>query len=250
MANLLGGGNDEIDFDKAASAFPDIDLDGDIFDIPTSGSGGAASFDINSFEPTPIGRDVAVTGDEDGVIEKFESEFPELDDTPAIPPAIPLQQQSSFQSPQTFAPRPQNSTVSTPFLKQPIDEEEPDVIREWRERQAAEITKRDEESKARRQDTIAKAERSLDKFYEEYSTKRKAQIAQNKDDESAFVTDLTESLAQGTTWDRISKLIELKDSQSKTLARAGPGTTELTRFREVLLRLRREGESAPGAAGY
>jgi hypothetical protein len=79
MANLLGGGNDEIDFDKAASAFPDIDLDGDIFDIPTSGSGGAASFDINSFEPTPIGRDVAVTGDEDGVIEKFESEFPELD---------------------------------------------------------------------------------------------------------------------------------------------------------------------------
>lgn len=72
----------------------------------------------------------------------------------------------------------------------------------------------------------------------------------SRDDEAAFLSDLTESLAQGTTWDRICKLIELKDSQSKTLARAGPGTTELLRFREVLLRLRREGESAPGAAGY
>ena len=71
-----------------------------------------------------------------------------------------------------------------------------------------------------------------------------------RDDEAAFLSDLTESRAQGTTWDRICKLIELKDSQSKTLARAGPGTTELLRFREVLLRLRREGESAPGAAGY
>ncbi|KAI0035615.1 clathrin light chain [Vararia minispora EC-137] len=251
MADLLGGGNDDIDFDKAASAFPDISLDGmdDIPNIPGSAAGGAG-FDIDSFEPTPIQRDITVTGDNDGVIEKFENEFPELEDTPALPPPVPLQQQPSFSSPQTFAPRPQNSTVSTPFLKQPIEDEEPEVIREWRERQAAEIAKRDEESKARRQDTIARAERALDQFYEEYSTKRKAQIAQNKDDEAAFLADLTESLAQGTTWDRICKLIELKDSQSKTLARAGPGTTELTRFREVLLRLRREGDSAPGAAGY
>ena len=52
--------------------------------------------------------------------------------------------------------------------------------REWRERQQEEIAKRDEESKARRQETISKAERALDNFYEEYTAKRKAQIAQNK----------------------------------------------------------------------
>jgi len=167
-----------------------------------------------------------------------------------LPPTIPLQQ-PAYGAPSTpFAPRPHNSALSTPFLNQAVSEEEPEVIREWRERQQAEIAKRDEESKARREDSVAKAERSLDQFYEEYTAKRKAQIAQNKDDEAAFLNDLTESLAQGTTWDRICKLIELKDSQSKTLARAGPGTTELLRFREVLLRLRREGDSAPGAAGY
>ncbi|KZV66735.1 hypothetical protein PENSPDRAFT_612326, partial [Peniophora sp. CONT] len=237
----------DIDFDAAASAFPDISLDG-TGDFPLSTSGGGG-FDIDSFDPEPVSRDVAVTGDEDGVIEKFESEFPELESTPALPPVV--QQTPSFGAPSTpFAPRPQASANPTPFLAQAVQEEEPDVIREWRERQQEEIAKRDEESKARRQETISKAERALDNFYEEYTASRKAQIAQNKDDESAFISDLTESLAQGTTWDRICKLIELKDSQSKTLARAGPGTTELLRFREVLLRLRREGESAPGAAGY
>ena len=68
--------------------------------------------------------------------------------------------------------------------------------------------------------------------------------------EAEYVGSLTDSLSQGTTWDRICELVELQNSQSKTLARAGPGTTELSRYREVLLRLRREGTSAPGAAGY
>jgi Clathrin light chain len=71
-----------------------------------------------------------------------------------------------------------------------------------------------------------------------------------RDSEEKYLTELTDSLSRGTTWDRICELVELQNSQSKTLARAGPGTTELSRFREVLLRLRREGTSAPGAAGY
>ena len=61
---------------------------------------------------------------------------------------------------------------------------------------------------------------------------------------------MTDSLSTGTTWQRISDIIELENSQSKTIARSGAGTTDLTRFKEVLLRLKREGESAPGAAGY
>ena len=64
------------------------------------------------------------------------------------------------------------------------------------------------------------------------------------------MASLTDSLSAGTTWERISKIIELENSQSKTIARAGPGTTELGRFKEVLLRLKREGDAAPGASGY
>ena len=71
-----------------------------------------------------------------------------------------------------------------------------------------------------------------------------------RETEEAFLQHLTDSLSTGTTWERICDFIELENSQSKTLARAGTAMTDLSRFKEVLLRLRREGECAPGAAGY
>ncbi|KAG2043886.1 hypothetical protein BDR03DRAFT_1087318 [Suillus americanus] len=71
-----------------------------------------------------------------------------------------------------------------------------------------------------------------------------------RDEEGDFLESLSSSLTKGTTWERICEIIELQNSQSKTIARAGPGTTDLSRFKEVLLRLKREGTAAPGAAGY
>ncbi|KAF8483651.1 clathrin light chain-domain-containing protein [Russula ochroleuca] len=248
MADLLDDA--DIDFDRAASAFPDISLDGES-DIPfatppshTPPPGGP--FDLDAFGgPTPA-RDVRVTGhDDDDEIGKFESEFPELD-TVNLPSSQP-----TFGALPPFAPRPQPSALSaTPIFNQPIDAEEPEVIRQWRERQADEINARDERSKTRRQETISKAERAIDQFYEDYNAMRKRQIRENKDSEAEYLSSLTDSLSRGTTWDRICELVELQNSQSKTLARAGPGTTELSRYREVFLRLRREGTGAPGAAGY
>lgn len=73
---------DDIDFDRAASAFPDISLDGDIPNIPESAAPPAAagntSFSFDDFEP-PRERttEVKITGDDE--IEKFESEFPEIE---------------------------------------------------------------------------------------------------------------------------------------------------------------------------
>jgi hypothetical protein len=52
--------------------------------------------------------------------------------------------------------------------------------RQWRERQADEINARDERSKTRRQETISKAERAIDQFYEDYNAMRKRQIRENK----------------------------------------------------------------------
>ena len=61
---------------------------------------------------------------------------------------------------------------------------------------------------------------------------------------------MSAALSQGTTWERICDTVELQNSQSKTIARSGANATDLTRFKEVLLRLKREGAAAPGAAGY
>jgi len=131
-----------------------------------------------------------------------------------------------------------------------IDEGEPEPIRKWRERQEEEIRRRDEASATKKQKTIADAEKAIDDFYAEYNQKAERNIKRNKENEAEFLANLEASLSAGTTWSRIADLIELQNSQSKTLARAGPGTRDLTRFKEVLLRLKREGDTAPGAGGY
>ncbi|EMD32943.1 hypothetical protein CERSUDRAFT_118371 [Gelatoporia subvermispora B] len=244
--------NGEIDFDRAASAFPDISLDGS-GDIPAPSVHVAAQptggFSFDDFASPPRERvtEVKVTGDDE--IEKFESEFPDIEIPEPAQTFSPPQQ--TFGAAPTFAPQPQPSAFSsTPILNHAATEEEPEVIKQWRERQAEEIKARDEASKARREETVGKAERAIDQFYEEYSAKKERNIRENKEHEEEFLANLSESLTNGTTWQRICDLIELQNSQSKTIARTGPGTTELSRFKEVLLRLKREGDAAPGAAGY
>jgi hypothetical protein len=68
-----------------------------------------------------------------------------------------------------------------------------------------------------------------------------------REEEAELLSKLSESLSKGTAWDRIADLVDLQDSRSKTNTRA---TRDTGRFREVLLSLKREGETAPGAAGY
>ena len=52
--------------------------------------------------------------------------------------------------------------------------------REWREKQEEAIKARDAASKAKRQETIVKAERAIDAFYEEYTRKKERNIRENK----------------------------------------------------------------------
>ncbi|KAI6046317.1 clathrin light chain [Pisolithus marmoratus] len=254
---------DDFDFDRAASAFPDISLDGE-GDVPTFLAASAPqissgfSFDDFGSPPRASFTDVKVTGDEE--IEKFEDQFPDIDVGKAVSPPPVLPSRSTFGTVPPFAPRPQPSAFSaTPILNQQLDADEPEPIRQWRESQAEDIRARDEASKAKRQETIGKAERAIDQFYEEYAAKKADSIRANKfvsandmsrDEEVEYFESLRSSLTKGTTWERICDIIELQNSQSKTIARTGPGTTDLSRFKEVLLRLKREGDAAPGAAGY
>jgi hypothetical protein len=73
--------DDDFDFDRAASAFPDISLDGE-GDLPsfttTSAPAPPSAFSFDNFgsPPRQSFNEVKVTGDDD--IEKFEDQFPEL----------------------------------------------------------------------------------------------------------------------------------------------------------------------------
>jgi hypothetical protein len=88
-ADILGGGfssSGEIDFDRAAAAFPDISIDGsDDFHTPAPSQAASlarqdsnAGFSFDAFDDPPAMRatDVKVTGDDE--IDKFESEFPDI----------------------------------------------------------------------------------------------------------------------------------------------------------------------------
>ena len=103
MSDLLGGsfssttsttGIDDIDLDRAASAFPDIGIDGSgDFDIPTPGAATTTTttaqastisfddFDEPLQELHPKVTDVKVTGDDE--IERFEDQFPDIGGGPA-----------------------------------------------------------------------------------------------------------------------------------------------------------------------
>lgn len=96
-SEILGGefsshsrsAGDDIDFDLAASAFPDISLDGEgDIPIPTqlpsvNSRNNSSSFSFDDFD-TPPARDpvVKVTGDDE--VEKFENEFPDIE----VPSAV------------------------------------------------------------------------------------------------------------------------------------------------------------------
>lgn len=82
-----GGGGGDIDFDRAASAFPELDFDGDV-PAPSAPAGGGFSSGLvdgfGDFEDSPLpninghsGQNVKVTGGDDEV-DRFESEFPDI----------------------------------------------------------------------------------------------------------------------------------------------------------------------------
>jgi hypothetical protein len=84
MTDFFQSGGDEIDFDRAASAFPDISLDGEgDIPIPSQAPPLAAKsnsgFSFDDFDSPPTFQDTAVKVTGDDEIEKFESDFPDID---------------------------------------------------------------------------------------------------------------------------------------------------------------------------
>lgn len=50
----------------------------------------------------------------------------------------------------------------------------------WKEKQAEEIKQRDEASRKKKEETVLKAEKAIDQFYEEYNASKEKAIKENK----------------------------------------------------------------------
>ncbi|CUS09082.1 unnamed protein product [Tuber aestivum] len=133
------------------------------------------------------------------------------------------------------------------------EEEEPEVIKldilnfhesmQWRERQTLEIQRRDELSETRKRETIEKAQRAVDDFYENYNSKRDKAIEVTRAEAQEFLDSRENTTSGGTSWERIAKLVDLTEKGAKA------GKSDKTRFREMLLSLKKD-EKAPGASGF
>ncbi|CAG8578605.1 11983_t:CDS:2 [Racocetra fulgida] len=118
-------------------------------------------------------------------------------------------------------------------------------VNNTQERQREIIAKRDEESEAKRRETIAIARDAIDKFYEEYNEKKARAHAINKQEEEEFLRE-RDDLTSGTTWERICKQVDISNVQSKTSTKH---VKDVGRFKELLLGLKKDA-NAPGAGGY
>jgi len=125
------------------------------------------------------------------------------------------------------------------------EEDEPEVIREWREKRDAQNARRAEQFAAQREETIKEAQQNIDDFYENYNTKKEKNIAQTRKEAEQFLASREDTTSGGTSWERISKLVDVSGKGAKGGA-AGSGKE---RFRELLTSLRKD-EKAPGAEGY
>ncbi|WFD26272.1 Clathrin light chain [Malassezia nana] len=179
---------------------------------------------------------------------RFEASFPALDDRTVETPGWDAVQEAPT------APVPEPEPVpaapqSTPFSYGDL-EEDTEPLRQWREAQAQSISEREARAERQRAEAVSQAEQDIDQFYADYNAQKEKNIKKNKESEVRFRDQMQQQLAEGTTWTRITKLLDLQNSQSKTIAKGGPGSSDLSRLKELYLSLRREGDKAPGAAGY
>ncbi|KAK0546983.1 Clathrin light chain [Tilletia horrida] len=251
----------------------------------SAGPAGDVDFDASKF-PSLDGEDEAPASAAAAAAaappkDDFESKFPSLDDDDAAGGAgaggVGLVDDDddanawSSQPAAAAAPAAQYSSSSAPAPAAGLpanggkfgngsyddDNEESDALREWRNKRADDIAARDAAAERKKGETISKAEREIDDFYAEYNRKKEKNISANKEAEARTISERQAELADGTTWSRITKLIDLQNPTSKTILNTstaknpltGQPVGDLTRMKDLLLQLRREGDKAP-AAGY
>ncbi|KAI0169467.1 clathrin light chain [Hypoxylon sp. FL1284] len=125
------------------------------------------------------------------------------------------------------------------------DEEEPEVIKQWREKRDAANAKRAEQFATQKAETIKEAQQNIDDFYENYNTKKEKTIAQTQKEAEQFLANRDDTTSGGTSWERIAKLVDVSGKGQK----GGASGSGKERFREMLMSLRKD-EKAPGATGY
>jgi Clathrin light chain len=115
---------------------------------------------------------------------------------------------------------------------------------QWRQKRDADLTRRAALSASKTAETISKARRDIDDFYDSYNRKTDKQKAETARQAAEFLAKREDTTAGGTSWERIARLTDLS---GKGQAGGGEGSSK-KRMRELLLELKKD-PNAPGAGG-
>ncbi|KAI1361018.1 clathrin light chain [Xylaria arbuscula] len=162
---------------------------------------------------------------------QFESQFPELGSNEQVGPG------GSITGPSV--------SYNSGYGAYVEEEQEPEIIKQWREKRDTANAKRAEEFSQQKAQTIKEAQENIDEFYENYNNKKDKTIAQTRKDEEQFLASRDDTTSGGTSWERIAKLADVSGKGPK----GGASGSGKERFRELLVSLRKD-EKAPGATGY
>ncbi|KIX06004.1 uncharacterized protein Z518_03978 [Rhinocladiella mackenziei CBS 650.93] len=175
-----------------------------------------------------------LSGGAQNELDDFESSFPAIDTrNDNVGPGGTITSTAPFQSTSGYT----NYTA-------PSQEEDTEPIREWRAKRDADLSRRDEASARKKDETIATAQKDIDSFYESYNRKVDKQKAQTAKEAEEFLAKREDTTAGGTSWERIAKLVDLS---GKGQQGGGDGSSK-KRMRELLLSLKAD-KDAPGATG-
>lgn len=139
-------------------------------------------------------------------------------------------------TPRPTSPYPPSASYET--------EEEPSVIKEWRERRDLAVRSREEKSASRKSETVNAAQEAIDEFYENYNNKKEKGLTQTKKEADEFLEKRDNTTSGGTSWERIAKLVDVKGG-----GKAATGAEGKEKFRDLLVGLMKD-ENAPAAKGY
>ncbi|KAI0124351.1 clathrin light chain [Xylariales sp. AK1849] len=183
----------------------------------------------------PSSDDLLGGGDASGEGAQFESQFPDISSgNEQVAPGGSI-----------TGPSGPSVSYNSGYNATAEEEEEPEVIKQWREKRDAGNAKRSEQFASQKAETVKDAQQNIDDFYENYNTKKDKTIAQTRKEAEKFLESREDTVSGGTSWERISKLVDVSGKGQK----GGASGSGKERMRELLMSLRKD-EKAPGAEGY
>ncbi|KAI8875805.1 hypothetical protein K501DRAFT_338483 [Backusella circina FSU 941] len=167
-------------------------------------------------------------------LDSTQTQFTEYNSTSLI--STPANDYSVFES---DFPKAENLETSKAFHKAMLPDEEPEVVRQWREKQSEVIAKRDEEEREKKHAVLNRAREDIDKFYEDYNDKKQRSIEENREREEQHLKAREATSSSSNVWERVSKEFDVSN------AKAAFPTKDVSRMKGIMLDLRKD-SNAPG----